>query len=130
MCALSQRQSALGEGKALVRPEASPSPWRDPFSRGSLSRPRQAREPLQAWSAWSLVKFLRRCSGPWQAGPWYPGFHCADRLNSINIAKNAPLTLEETMNELLNYPEYLLPFMSHLMASKEEVSKTEQIGRA
>ena len=33
--------------------------------------------------------------------------------------------MEETLNELLNYPEYLLPFMSHLMASKEEVSKTE-----
>ena len=46
-------------------------------------------------------------------------------LNSINIAENVPLTLEETLNELLNYPEYLLPFMSHLMASKEEVSKTE-----
>ena len=46
-------------------------------------------------------------------------------LNSINIAENVPLTLEETLNELLNYPEYMLPFMSHLMASKEEVSKTE-----
>ena len=46
-------------------------------------------------------------------------------MNSINIAENVPLTLEETLNELLKYPEYLLPFMSHLMVSKEEVSKTE-----
>ena len=29
------------------------------------------------------------------------------------------------MNELLKYPEYLLPFMSHLMALKEEVNETE-----
>ena len=33
-------------------------------------------------------------------------------MNSINIAENVPLTLEETLNELLNYLEYLLPFMS------------------
>ena len=58
MCALSQGQSWLGEEKTLARPEASPSPWRDPLSRESLSRPRQAWEPLQAWRAWSLVKFF------------------------------------------------------------------------
>ena len=40
-------------------------------------------------------------------------------MNSINIAENVPLTLEETLNELLNYPEYLLPFMSQLVGLKE-----------
>ena len=46
-------------------------------------------------------------------------------MNSINIAENMPLTLEETLDELLNYPEYLLPFMSQLTGLKEEVNKTE-----
>ena len=45
-------------------------------------------------------------------------------MNCINITENVPLTLEETLSELLKYPEYLLPFMSHLMVSKAEVSKT------
>ena len=45
-------------------------------------------------------------------------------MNSINIAKNVPLTLEDTLNELLNYPEYLLPFMSQLVGLKE-VNETE-----
>ena len=47
------------------------------------------------------------------------------RMNSINIAENVPLTLEETLNELLNYPEYLLPFMSQLVGLKKEVNETE-----
>src|SRR5664279_537137 len=46
-------------------------------------------------------------------------------MNSINIAENVPHTLEETLNELLNYPEYLLPFMSQLVGLKEEVNETE-----
>ena len=33
--------------------------------------------------------------------------------------------MEETFNELLNYPEYLLPFMSQLVGLKEEVNETE-----
>ena len=46
-------------------------------------------------------------------------------MNSINIAENGPLTLEDTLNELLNYPEYLLPFISQLVGLKEEVNETE-----
>ena len=48
-------------------------------SRGEVPRrgkiPREAR---QAWRAWHLAKSSEVCCGPWQAGPWYPGFHCAD----------------------------------------------------
>ena len=33
-------------------------------------------------------------------------------MNSVTIADNVPLTLEETLSELLNYHEYMLPFMS------------------
>ena len=43
---------------------ASTSPWRDPLSWEPLSRPRQARESLQAWRAWSLVKFPEDVMGP------------------------------------------------------------------
>ena len=46
-------------------------------------------------------------------------------MNSINITENAPLTLEVTLNELLNYPEYLLSFMSQLVGLKEEANETE-----
>ena len=46
-------------------------------------------------------------------------------MTSINTAASVPLTLEETLNELLNYPEYLLSFMSQLVGLKEEVNKTE-----
>ena len=45
-------------------------------SRGEV--PREAR---QAWRAWSLAKSSEQCRGPWQAGPWYPGFHCADSIH-------------------------------------------------
>ena len=38
----------------------------------------------------------------------------------MNAAETVPLTVEETMNELLKYPEYLVPFVSHLMCSKTE----------
>ena len=55
-------------------------------------------------------------------------------LNAITIAENVPLTFDENLNELLNYPEYLLPLMSHLASLKEEINETEsyesQIGRA
>ena len=30
------------------------------------------------WDAWSLAKSSEECRGPWQAGPWYPGFHWPD----------------------------------------------------
>ena len=46
-------------------------------------------------------------------------------MNSINIVENVHLTLEETLNELLNYPEYLFQFMSQLVGLKEEVNETE-----
>ena len=46
-------------------------------------------------------------------------------MNSINVTENAPPTLEETLNELLNYAKYLLPFMSQLMGFKEESNETE-----
>ena len=26
-----------------------------------------------------LSEIFGRCNGPWQAGPWYPSFHCADK---------------------------------------------------
>ena len=72
--------------ETFARPgEASTSPWRDPLAREPLARPLQARESLQAWRARSLVKFFRRCNGPWQAGPWYPGFHCADKNKVHNV---------------------------------------------
>lgn len=46
-------------------------------------------------------------------------------VNYINIYENVPITLEETLNELLNYPEYLLPFISQLVGLEEEVNETE-----
>ena len=46
-------------------------------------------------------------------------------MNSINIAESVPSTLEGTLNELLEYPEYLLPFMSQLVGLKEEVNETK-----
>ena len=39
-------------------------------------------------------------------------------MNSINIAESVPSTLEGTLNELLEYPEYLFPFMSQLVGLK------------
>ncbi len=41
-------------------------------------------------------------------------------MNYINIAESIPSTLEGTLNELLEYPEYLLPFMSQLVGLKEQ----------
>ena len=96
MCALLRRQSLLrGEGNPArlegtsARLEASPSllAWSSPSIRDALSRrgpsrggenPREAR---QAWRAWSLARSSEGCRGPWQAGPWYPGFQCADNHN-------------------------------------------------
>ena len=40
------------------------------------------------------------------------------------LFRSAPLTLEDTLNELLNYPEYLLPFMSQIVGLKEEANET------
>jgi hypothetical protein len=36
-------------------------------------------------------------------------------MNSIVITENSPLTLEETLEELKNYPKILLPFVSQLV---------------
>jgi hypothetical protein len=36
-------------------------------------------------------------------------------MNSIVITENTSLTLEETLEELKNYPEFLLPFVSQLV---------------
>ena len=52
--------------------------FRDVLSRRGPSRGENPREARQAWRAWSLAKSSEECCGPWQAGPWYPGFHCAD----------------------------------------------------
>ena len=46
-------------------------------------------------------------------------------MNSINIAENVPTTIQKTLNELSNYPEYLLSFMSQLMGLREQVKETE-----
>ena len=97
MCALPRRQSWLREEGSLARQKASPSlsAWsleefagdiHDAFSRRGPS-PREKplakkrgtpREARQAWRAWSLAKPSEGRCGPWQAGPWYPGIHCAD----------------------------------------------------
>ena len=93
MCALSRRQSLLrGEGIPRGwRPRRALSPgleslvlsrivddiW-DVLSRRGPSRGKIPREAHQTQRAWSLVKSSEECCGPWQAGPWYPGFHCAD----------------------------------------------------
>ena len=82
MCALSRRQSALGDEETLARSEASPSLWLGVLSRRGPS-PREnplaglARlgEPRQAWRAWSLAKSSEGC---WWAlagrpvVPWFP----------------------------------------------------------
>jgi hypothetical protein len=47
-------------------------------------------------------------------------------MNSIVITENTPLTLEETLEELKNYPEFLLPFVSQLVCLGEEVKEIEE----
>jgi hypothetical protein len=47
-------------------------------------------------------------------------------MNSIVITENTPLTLEETLEELKNYPEFLLPFVSQLICLGEEVKEVEE----
>ena len=80
MCALSRRQSWLHE-------KGTPQGWRPRRafglspSRGEVPcRGKILGEARQAWRAWSLAKSSEGCCGPWQAGPWYPGFHCADTI--------------------------------------------------
>ena len=65
--AMPSRGEVPREGKYPRRGEEVPR---------EVKNPREAR---QAWRAWSLVKSSEECRGPWRAGPWYPGFHCADR---------------------------------------------------
>jgi hypothetical protein len=48
-------------------------------------------------------------------------------MNSIVITENTPLTLEETLEELKNYPEFLLPFVSQLVCLGEEVKEIEKM---
>jgi hypothetical protein len=47
-------------------------------------------------------------------------------MNSIVITENIPLTLEEMLEELNNYPEFLLPFVSQLVYLGEEVKEIEE----
>jgi hypothetical protein len=47
-------------------------------------------------------------------------------MNSIVITENTPLTLEETLEELKNYPNFLLPFVSQLVCLGEEVKEIEE----
>ena len=67
-------------GRNPARQEASPSLWLGALSRrGPSPGEKTLGEARQAWRAWSLANSSEGCRGPWQAGPWYPGFHCADR---------------------------------------------------
>jgi prefoldin subunit 5 len=47
-------------------------------------------------------------------------------MNSIIITENTPLTLEETLKELKNHNEFLLPFVSQLVCLGEEVKEIEE----
>jgi hypothetical protein len=47
-------------------------------------------------------------------------------MNSIVINENTPLTWEETLEELKNYPKFLLPFVSQLVCLGEEVKEIEE----
>jgi hypothetical protein len=44
-------------------------------------------------------------------------------MNSIVITRNTPLTLEEMLEELKNYPEFLLPFVSQVVYLGEDLRK-------
>jgi hypothetical protein len=47
-------------------------------------------------------------------------------MNSVVIIKNTPLTLEEMLEELKNYPKFLLPFVSQLVCLEKEVKEIEE----
>ena len=111
MCAPSERQSWLGGRKpsrGLARPLQALGVV--PCRGKSLSRSLQAGEPLQAWRDWSLVKFFWRYDGPWQAGPWYPGFHCADNYHH-NINHNGSSLLNAIKVKCASSSRYL-PFFA------------------
>jgi uncharacterized coiled-coil protein SlyX len=44
-------------------------------------------------------------------------------MNSIVITENTPLTLEEMLEELKNYPEFLLPSVSQLICLGKKLRK-------
>jgi hypothetical protein len=46
-------------------------------------------------------------------------------MKSIVITENTPLTLEERLEELKNYPKLLLPFVAQLVYLWEEVKEIE-----
>jgi prefoldin subunit 5 len=46
-------------------------------------------------------------------------------MKSIVITENTPRTLEETLEELKNYPKFLLPFVSQLVCLGEEANEIE-----
>ena len=74
-CPLEERSLADGKNP----PRGSPGLESLVPSRGEV--PREGKNPRaahQAWRAWCLAKSSEECLGTWQAGPWYPGFHCAD----------------------------------------------------
>ena len=45
-------------------------------------------------------------------------------LNLITREQFGGSAMEDTLNELLNYPEYLLPFMAQVVGLKEQASET------
>jgi hypothetical protein len=47
-------------------------------------------------------------------------------MNSIVITENTPLTFEEMLDELKNYPKFLLPFFAQLVCLGEEVKEIEE----
>ena len=79
MCVLSGRQSTFVEEESLTRPRQAQDPLEEKIPRQGrepLARLRQAQEPLQAWRDWSLAKFLELVVSWALAGrpvvPWFP----------------------------------------------------------
>ena len=67
------------EAGSLAEPLARSLVASEMPSRGEVPRRgKNPREARQAWRAWSLARSSEECCGPWQAGPWYPAFQCAD----------------------------------------------------
>ena len=65
--------------ETFARPgEASPRPWRDPMSREIPVEISPSGGAPPGLERLVLGEFFWRYDGPWQAGPWYPGFHYAD----------------------------------------------------
>ena len=77
---LSRLRQACGGSPGLESPVLSGNPdggWKA-FSRGfSLGR-KIPPNLTRLEETWHLAKSPAKRYGPWQAGPWYPGSHCAD----------------------------------------------------